>query len=158
MFNIQKKQMKKGFTAFELLIVVAIMSVLAAVVLVPFMGFRDTKVLDTTADDIVSLLNEARQDTLLSRNGSQYGVYFETSRMVYFKGTTFTEPNADNKEVFFNQIVQLSDISLAGFSDSVVFERLTGKTSNSGSVTIQVASDTSREIVITIEPTGVVGF
>ncbi len=148
---------KKGFTVVELLIVVAIVGTLASIVLVPFMGFRDTKVLDATADDIVSLLSEARQDTLLSKGASQYGVHFEATRMVYFKGTMFSEPNVNNKEVIFDSIVQLSSILFTG-GDDVVFQRLTGKTTNSGSTTLQVVSDTSREIIIIVEPTGVIGF
>jgi len=154
----QSKKMNKGFTLVELLIVVFIIGVLSAIVLVPFGGFRDTKVLDATADNIVSLLALARQDTLLSKNASQYGVYFESTRMVYFKGTTFTEPNVDNKEVVFDSIVQLSDISFAGGGDIIVFQRLTGKTSNSGSMTLQITREPSRQIVITVEPTGVIGF
>jgi len=158
MFYAQNKKINKGFSVIELLVTVAIIGVISAIVLIPFSGFRDTKVLDTTADSIVSLLGEARQDTLLSKNASQYGVHFEATRMVYFKGTSFTEPDADNKEIIFDSIVQLSDISFTGSGGNVVFERLTGKTLNSGSTTIQIISEPSRQIIITVEPTGIVGF
>ena len=147
-----------GVTALELLIILAILIILSAVILMPFGEFRDTNVLDAAADDIVSLLSEARRDTLLSRGASQYGVHFETNRMVYFKGTSFTEPDANNKEVAFDSRVRLSDISLAGSGADVVFERLTGKTANGGTVTLEITNDSSRQIVITIEPTGVAGF
>lgn len=146
----------KGITALELLMVVAIMAVLAAIVVSPFAQFRNSKVLDTAGENALSILTKARGNTLSSKNSYQYGVHFESSQMVLFRGATYNPSDTNNEIVALDNALEISSINLAGgTSDDVIFDRLTGKTSQDGEIVIRVKSDTSKTRTITINATGV---
>ena len=90
-------------------------------------------------------------------DSSKYGVHFEASRVVLFKGNTYDANDPDNEEYLLRGNT-LSPITLTGGGSDVVFERLNGKTNQSGTVTISSVSDPSRSKVITIRGTGIVEF
>ncbi len=149
----------KGISALEIIIVISVIGILSAIILPNLSKFRDEQALATTTADIVSLLNEARVSTLSSINSSQYGVHFESSRAVLFAGTSFTEPNATNKEISFSSVVTIptsGGISIAGGGSNIVFHRLTGGPTAYGTITIQLKSNSSRQKTITIGKTGLV--
>lgn len=149
----------RGISVIEILIVIAVIGILVAIVVPNLTRFRNEQALKNTSADIISLLNEARSNTISSVNSSQYGVYFESGRAVLFVGSTFTEPNSTNKELSFSSAVTIQSsggISLNGGGSTVVFSRISGDTSNYGTITIQLVSDSSRQKIITIGQTGLV--
>lgn len=147
---------KRGLTAIELVIVFGIMGILVSIVTTSFSGFRNNSILSVETENIVSLISQARTDTLSSKDDTVYGVHFETDRAVLFKGTTFTEPSADNIEIELDQKVELSTISLNGGGDDVVFKRLSGKTDEHGTITISLTDNASSSRMISIYTTGLV--
>ena len=150
------KTFKKGFTLLEILIVISILLITISIVVGPFSSFRNRSVLNAEVENISTLLNEARSKTLTSLADSEYGVHFETSRIVFFKGNLFTEPDADNQEIIFNPVVSISNISLNGAGADVIFNRLTGKTDEDGTITIELASDSTTNNVVHIYTTGAI--
>lgn len=142
----------------ELLVIIAVASVLVAVVVAPLSSARQRKVLDLGADRIVGLLFEARENTLASKEGDRYGVHFESGKAVLFKGASYSAGASGNTEVVLDSALELVNISLAGGGADVVFDRLTGKTSQTGSVTLRVASNPGLQKVITIAQTGIASF
>ena len=146
--------LKKGFTLLEILIVISILLIIISIVVGPFSSFRNRSVLNAEIENITTLLSEARSKTLTSLADSEYGVHFETNRIVFFKGTLFTEPDADNQEIIFNPVVSISDISLTGAGVDVIFDRLTGKTDEDGTITIELISDSTINNVVHIYSTG----
>ncbi|OHA79281.1 MAG: hypothetical protein A2747_02460 [Candidatus Yonathbacteria bacterium RIFCSPHIGHO2_01_FULL_44_41] len=144
-----------GFTALELLMVIAILGILSAIILTPFKAFRNSKVLDTASEETLALLSEARGDTLSGKGGYQYGVHFEASQIVLYRGATYSAGDANNKAVVLDNALEVSSIALAGGGADVLFDRLTGKTAQNGTAVIRVKSDTSKVRTITIEKTGV---
>ena len=146
---------KKGFTALELLMVVAIMALLAAIIISPFAAFRNSKVLDTASEQSLALLSEARGNTLSAKDGYQYGVHFEASQIVLYRGATYSGVDVNNKAVVLDGALEVSSIALAGGGSDVLFEKLTGKTLKGGTVVIRVKSDTSKTRTITITGTGI---
>ena len=154
-----KNLYNRGISVIEILIVIAVIGILVAIVVPNLTRFRNEQSLKNISADIVSLLNEARNNTISSVNSSQYGVYFESGRAVLFVGSTFTEPNSTNKELSFSSAVTIQSsggISLNGGGSTVVFSRISGDTSNYGTITIQLVSDSSRQKIITIGKTGLV--
>lgn len=148
---------KRGFTAIELLMGLAVIAVIFSIALGPLRSFRDSQILASDTENILSLLKEARSQTVFSKNSSQYGVHFESGRTVLFKGTAFTEPNADNKEFLLHDGLTISDWSLNGGGADTVFERLTGKTTQFGAVTVSLISNPSKVKIINIGETGAAG-
>lgn len=149
----------KGISMIEILIVIAIMVVIIAIVVLSLSRFRAEQSLQGTTADIVSLLNEARTNTISSKNSTTYGVYFETNRAVLFAGSSFSEPNSNNKQLDLDSTVNIPSsggISLNGGSSSVVFTRISGDTANYGTIILRLTSDATRQKTITINKTGVV--
>lgn len=147
--------MMRGFTMLELLMVFAISFVLFAAVSVPFSSYRESQVLNASAEEIASLLNEARASSIASRESSQYGVHFEATRAVLFKGATWSgAPASYNKEFLFDGIVTIASTTLSGGGSDIVFEPLTGETLNYGTVTLQSKRDASKQKTVTVLLTG----
>lgn len=140
---------RRGFTAIEVLIAVAIIGLLAAVILWPFAAFRNGKLLDGAAEDILSLLHEAQTRTLSSDGATPYGVHFESAKITLVP---------DNKEIVLHNSLTISNISLAGGGATVMFKRLTGATDQSGAVTVSLTADNSQQRVITISAAGSAGL
>lgn len=150
-----QKTKQKGFSLIETLAVVAIGMILATVVLFSFSSFRNNKVVDITADEVLSVINEARVKAVSSEDYSRFGVHFEAGRIVFFKGDIFIEPNSSNIETTLSSLVEISDISLSGGGSSIVFQKLTGKTSNYGSLRVRLKSDNSKYKTISVKSTGI---
>src|SRR3989344_1320747 len=146
---------KKGFTAIEFLITLAILFVLTAIIFTSMSRFRSGKALQIVSEDILSLLDEGRTDTLSAKDSYAYGVHFESSEITLFRGAAYSSSDSTNKTVDIDGAVEISDISLAGGGSDVLFQRLTGKTGQSGTVTIRLKSDTSKTKTILIEASGV---
>lgn len=151
-----KKQ--TGFSLIEMIAVVAIGAVLVAAIVVSFASFRNNKIVDISADQILSVINEARVKTVSSEDYSRFGVRFEAGRIVFFKGDIFTEPNSSNVQTTLSPLVEISNISLNGGTANVVFQKLTGKTNNYGSLRIRLKSDNNKYKTISVKPAGIVNI
>lgn len=151
-FSLQRNQ---GFTALELLMVVAILVILSVIIITPFAAFRNSKVLDTTSEETLALLSEARGNTLSAKDGYQYGVHFEASQIVLYRGATYSSSDVNNKAAVLDSAIEVSSIVLTGGGSDILFDKLTGKTAQSGSVVIRVKSDTTKTRTITIVGTGI---
>jgi len=146
---------KKGFTAIEFLIALSILSVLTAIIFTSMSRFRSGKALQAVSEDILSLLDEGRADTLSAKDSYAYGVHFESSEITLFRGAAYSSFDPNNRTVDIDGAVEISSISLAGGGPDVLFHRLTGKTGQSGTITIRLKSDTSKTKTILIEASGV---
>lgn len=154
----KNKNYKKGISAIEILISMAILATIVAVILPSLSGFKNQQVLKNTAEDIVSLLNKARMDTLASKNSHYYSVHFESNRAVLFTDGTFNNADATNYSVDFDSNVSIPSsggINLSGGGSDVIFTRLTGDTNKNGNIVIQLNSDNTKTKTITIRKTGV---
>lgn len=153
--NINKKIKTKGISVIEMLIVVAVIGILLAVVLPQFSGVKNAQVLNSAAQDVVSTLNKARSQTLASLDSSEYGVHFQSDKIVLFKGTSYSSSNSNNENVNMISPATISNINLTGGASNIYFSRLTGSPSASGTVTISVGAKTK---AITVFSTGIVSL
>ena len=144
-----------GFSLIEIIATIAIGAVLVAGIVVSFSSFRNSKIVDISADQILSVINEARVKTVSSEDYSRFGVRFEASRAVLFKGDIFAEPNSSNIETLLSPLVEISDISLNGGGADIVFQKLTGKTGNYGSLRVRLKSDNNKYKTISVKATGI---
>ena|SRR3989344_4988994 len=146
---------KKGFTLWETLIVIMIMGLLVAIILPSFKTMRNTGLLKATASDIFSALDKARSQTLSSIGSSEYGVHFESGKIVIFKGTTYSSSDINNEDILFVSPAYISSINLTSGASDLYFNRLSGSPSKTGTVTISVSSLSK---IITILATGAVSM
>lgn len=142
----------------EILIVLAIIAIISTIVILNLSSFRNERAIRNTIEDVISLLNEARNDTISSLNSLNYAVHLDDDKATLFSGVTFDENNSENKILDFEQSVLIPNggISLNGGGDDVIFEKITGNTNNYGTITIQIGSDTGSSQVININKLGVI--
>lgn len=161
MFNFLKINNKKyktsGFTLMEIIIVIAIITIISSIVLFNLSNFRNEQDLKNTEMEIVSLLDKARQNTLSSVNSNNYSVHFEVDKAVLFSGSIYSALDSSNEKINFNaniSIPAIDGINL-GVGSNVTFERLTGETTG-GVLILRLKSDASKQKTITINKTGLV--
>jgi len=144
----------RGFTLMEVLIAIGIVIVLTTLVGFSFSAYRKSSDVTAVTDSLLSYLKEARADTLSSKSDSSWGVHIETSRIVIFKGASFTNGAPGNRQTTLPNTTQISSISLTGGGSDVLFKRLTGETDQNGTIVIQSVADSSVTSIVTIQPTG----
>lgn len=145
---------KKGITALELLIILAIIGILVSIVFFQFSKSREQQVVKSAISDTLSSINKARSQTLSSLNSSEYGIHFQSDKVIIFKGTIFTAGASGNETINIISPAIISDVTLGGVSASsgdVYFNRLYGVPSKTGMITI---SSSSLSKIINISATG----
>ena len=145
----------KGFTIIESLIGIAIIAIVATMFVSVFGIFRQSSDLTEAHSTIIGILQDARSRTLASESNSIYGVHFEQTQTVLFRGGTYDSSATSNEPYRLPTTVTISAISLGGPSD-VVFTRLIGTTTASGTITLQSIADSTATRTVTIFSTGVV--
>ena len=148
----------KGFNLFELILAMSILVLTIAIIVPSLSTFRNTQSLKNTTDDIVSLLNQARMQTLSSQNSTYYSVHFEGTRAVLFTGGTFSNSNSTNKVITFDLATKIpasGGINLNGSGVDVNFTRLTGDTNQYGTIVVQLTSNATKQKTITINKLGI---
>lgn len=135
---------------------IAIIALVSAVILGSFESLRTTKLLDTESAAVVTLLSDARERTLSSVNSSRYGVHIETARAVLFAGTAFVDGAPSNEARTLDARVSIANIALTGGASDIVFKRLSGEVSATGTIDIKLVSDPTLGIRVRVEQTGIV--
>jgi prepilin-type N-terminal cleavage/methylation domain-containing protein len=150
---------KKGFTLLEMMIAIAIFMMIASLVLTAFSNFRARETLNASLEKVLAGFSRARLDSISSRGDSLYGVYILSNEVIYFKGASFPGLNDANNVIFtLPAPIEIANISLNGGGSTVVFQHITGKTTNYGTFSVRVRSDTSISKLITVNQSGAVSL
>jgi len=152
----KKTKCGTGFTLLEVIIVLCIITIISSVTLVSLSGVGSKQSLDKSGLLVMSLLEQARSETLASKNSSEYGVHFDANQVVLFKGTVYSAGDSSNIILPLDSKVTLSNITLQGGGSEAVFQRLTGSAYNPGTLRISLISNSSVYKTITINSTGII--
>ncbi|MEA1929794.1 MAG: prepilin-type N-terminal cleavage/methylation domain-containing protein [Patescibacteria group bacterium] len=144
--------MKRGFSAIELLVAIAIIAIVVAVMVVPLNNLRRRQAVNSDSEQVISLINEARSRTISAVGGAQHGVYVEADQLTLFQGVSY--PGASIQVLDLASGVSVSTINLVGGGDVIIFDKITGKTGQSGTLVISLDADASQERTVLIESTG----
>ncbi len=147
---------KDGLTLIEILVAVSIVALAVTIITISFSRLNSSQALDKSAILITSLLDEARSLTLSSKGDVQYGVYFENSQAILFKGAVYSPTDPDNVRVKPHALVEFGEIVLSGGGTSIIFKRLTGDTDQTGTIKVFLKSSPTTFRTITIGATGIV--
>ncbi|MEO5635262.1 MAG: type II secretion system protein [Candidatus Paceibacterota bacterium] len=145
---------KKGFTLIEVLIVIAIVGLLIAIVLPKFSKIRENQVFKGAILDTISSINKAKGETLSSISSSEYGVHFQSDKVIIFKGKVFSSGASDNETIIITSPASITNVTLGGVSGTsgaIYFNRLTGAPSATGTITIATSNYSK---IVTISATG----
>ena len=148
-----ERRAETGYTLIELLVVIAIMFVLLSLSVDGFRLFAVGVGGDASARRALKVLEEAHARTLSADEGTQYGVHFEATSITLFAGDTYVSGNSNNEVTSLRQ-ASINDIALADGTDDVVFTRIRGTPSATGTVTIVEARDATIVRTIQIHESG----
>src|SRR3989338_6528763 len=138
---------KQGITTVELLIVIVVLGIIFSIVFPQFSKIKENQVLKNGVADVLSSINKARSQTLSSLNSSEYGVHFQSDRVIIFKGTSFDSGAGDNETINIISPATISTITILGGGEDIYFNRFSGTPSTTGSVAVSSANF-SKTIVI----------
>lgn len=139
----------------ELLMVIVIFSIIMSVTFYFFGGFGKKEALEKDVAGLTAFIRNARLLSVTSKNASPFGVHFQVDKVVLFEGNTYVAGGANEKIMAFSPKVYLYGYSLNTGGSDIIFTRLTGNTSNFGTVTLSL-KDNSASTTITILKTGVI--
>lgn len=145
-----------GFGIIEILAVVAIISILAVISYTAFFDANRAQALEKDRDKVSAMLEYARSLTLSSSGGQQFGVHIESDKVILFPGSVYSAGNPSNKIELLHPLVTIASSSISGGGSDIVFERLTGKTSDYGTIGVSLRSDSNEFYVITVSATGLI--
>ncbi len=145
---------KRGFTVLEILIVIGILALLSLFMMGFFLDYRKSQGIRQDGELVESLLYKARSDALSSNSAFEYGIHFASSSIVTFQGSTYVSGATTNQTFSLTPSVTVSALSLTGGAVDIVFNKLTGEASRSGTITLTSTSGVVK--VITVYPTGLI--
>lgn len=126
--NIKKGE---GFTLLELMLVVALGTVITALTVPVGIRFFQTQSLDESADTLLSNLRRAEAQAMFQKNDSAFGVKFLSGSYILFQGSSYASSTQSEVESFSLP----SGITMSGI-DEVVFAKLTGVPNATGTLTM----------------------
>jgi len=156
----KKIVVNSGVSFIEMIMVVAILVILISIAAPVFIFFQRGLEFNNNIEETINVLKIARNKTLASEGASQYGVYFDNTssphQYILFKGESFAL-----RDDSFDEINNLSDntevynIDLNG-GNEIVFDKVTGNTSQPGSISLRLKTDITKTKTIYIEGSGYV--
>ena len=149
------KQAKNGFTFVELVTVIAIISILMTIGIPSYRVYQKRIELDQQAEQIISILRQAQNQSMTLLHNQNFGVHFEEDKFVLFEGEIYSSSDSDNMTYSLPSTLQIYDISLAGGGQDVVFSKLRGTTGQEGSLKVKTLTDPSIYQEISINREGV---
>lgn len=144
----------KGFSLLEVTIVIAIALILASLSLSTFFTVSDNQALTKNVEYTISLIQQARTQTLNAFNSSRYSVMFASSSVTLFQGTTYSSTSPSNVVFNLSSKVQISAINLTGGTRQVSFDFITGKTNATGTISFQLKNSTNSSSTVILYKTG----
>lgn len=124
----------RGFSLIELLIVIAIGTVLLALTLPVGFSFYRSVISDDVAEEIATTLRKASEEARMGKNDIVHGVYFGSSTVTHFQGVSYALRVAPADEVTGLQPA----VTLTGFPAEVTFAKVTGMPSATGTLVVSL--------------------
>ena len=149
----------KGFTLIEILVALAIFIILAIFLVLPFMNLNRRQALTGSTLIVKSALSEARSKTVASEGDKQYGIHFPASghEIVVFQGNNYSDGDSQNVSIDLHSVITIDSVNLSGGGNDVVFDRISGATSDSGEIVLMEDNNGAfNYATVTVFGTGVV--
>jgi prepilin-type N-terminal cleavage/methylation domain-containing protein len=140
----------RGFTLIEIVVSIVIITILLSIGAGAFVSTRKARELETMTDAIVAKLEGAKTDAISGKGGSAFGVKFNSSSYVYFKGSSYDSSGASNITYPLITGYQIVASIPASADTAIIFARMTGTPVATGTVSISNSASGSKVNVIKI--------
>lgn len=135
-----KAKLSDAFTLIELLISVAIFSIISIVAVINLASFRSNHFFDLSAGTVVDVINNAQQRSILGGGGTTWGIKFtnnigEEDSMQIFYGTSYNTSSV----VYTGTLGKFSEFlnPAEGYSKTIIFDKLTGKPTKADTIVLR---------------------
>lgn len=145
-------QKNRGYSLAEMVVISGILVIFAGMSVASIGNLMKRENLSSNAVSLAAALRDARSRTLASIKGLQYGVKVDADRFTVFPGPTFSTSTADAPFMFSKSVSAVTSIP------TVLFSRVTGKSSASGTIDLYIRSNGSLKKSIQVESTGLVNI
>ena len=148
---------KNGFSLLELLLVLAILTILGTVVFSSFIGYQTVVEADEEANRIRSLLRSAQGKSINGEDNSQWGVHFANPSGAspfyeLFEGSSY--PGTIKEMIYLSSRFVFTSPAIGNTQD-ILFQKRSGKSTGSMTITISIApaagQNQARSISVTSE-------
>ncbi len=156
--SLQFFKKSNSFTLIESLIIFGIFIILTAITVPLFRFFEKETDLNNSTEEIINVLRLAQNKTLASEGDNQYGVHFESNKYVLFKGISYNPSATDNEIYNLSMRVEIYEIDLTGGGTEVIFDRITGVTSQFGKISLRLKDNISKIRQISINSSGEIAY
>ncbi|MDP2864425.1 MAG: hypothetical protein Q8N73_02100, partial [bacterium] len=143
-----------GVTLIELVVILGILILLTALAVPTFIFFQTETDLNNSTEEIINTLRVAQNKTLGSEGASNYGVHFESDKLVLFKGTSYDSLAIDNEVHSLPKRVEIYEINLLGGGLEVIFNKIVGATSQPGNINLRLEGEVTKIRTIGIQSSG----
>ena len=133
----QFNNIQRGFTLIEVLLSVAIISLIVGMSLPIYRAFQTKNDLDMTAETVAFALRRAQTYARGVKADSQWGVSIQSGALTVFKGASYAA-----RDTSYDESSVISGGIVVGGLSEVVFTKLTGQPSTTGTVALTVNNDT----------------
>lgn len=147
-FNFSFKKREDGFTLLEILISVGIIALIGSLGLVSFISSRRTRDLNVETQSVLAILRLAQSKTLSAEGGEPWGMHLESDKYTLFPAqNSFNAVTASNTVYILPSTLEIANISLSGGGQDVIFQRISGRTPQSGTFELRVKSGVDSALI-----------
>jgi prepilin-type N-terminal cleavage/methylation domain-containing protein len=151
-----EKNQRRGFTFVEIIVALAVLSIICVISATAFRNMYRTSALRTSGTELFSALTEAQTKTLAAQNDTVYGVFVSSTTVTRFVGSTYSAATTSNKTYTFDGGVTATS-SLITAGTPIVFAKVTGQPSVQGTIYLRTI-DGSSTTTIVIYGSGLIEF
>lgn len=142
----------RGFTLLEVLLSVAIISLIAGISLPVLGSFNERNNLDVATQGIVSQLRRGQTYARGVNGDSQWGVHVQSGDATLFKGVSYA-----GRDASFDEITTIpSSITASGTTD-ILYSKLEATPSTPGTITL-TSTNNNQSRTITVNAEGMVAY
>jgi prepilin-type N-terminal cleavage/methylation domain-containing protein len=144
--------MKQGFTLLEVLLSLALISILAGTTITVYQSFQVKNDLNIAANTLVQTAHRAQTLARAVDSDSVWGVHVQSgANITLFKGNDYNARDTEYDELFdLPQTITSSGLS------TIIFSKLTGDPDTTGSFQLHASTGESR--TLTINAKGVITY
>ena len=154
--NKKCSRLRTGLTLVEIAIAVTILSLIAGTLFFGFHNLLLRQTLGQINEDVVSFLRETREKTIGREGGFSYGIHVTGSELIRFRTPSYTEGAPENEKYTIPDGFHIASYSLSGGGQNVIFENITGATTQSGDIFLEKQNNPSFQKIIHIYETGAI--
>ena len=135
---------KVGFSIIEMLVVITVVSSLAAGLLVNISESRNRNALDNAQASIVRALEQTRDQSLTGVGKESHGVHIKEDRIIIFEGDHYINGQGQT-------ILLPSSVITDQTDTTIIFDRLNAMPDNTANIILQHENGQTKNIQVTDE-------